>query len=225
MCGRFNVIDNPMVHFLLEELGIDLGPLPTRYNVAPTEPILTIIGGDQPAIHEMRWWFTPSWSDGPSTKYSMFNAKSETISTSRAFKGAFKYRRGIVPVSSFIEWQTRQGEKQPYLISNEGESLFLAAIWEVWNGELFSCALLTTEASEAFKKLHSRQPVILTKEEAVRWIRADYPSQKDELEFLMRPASLDDFVTAPLDKSVGNSRNKSEPKRLEKWIKISDLDV
>ena len=38
MCGRFNVIDNPGLQELLQDLGIDL-TLPEAVNVAPTEQV------------------------------------------------------------------------------------------------------------------------------------------------------------------------------------------
>lgn len=228
MCGRYNITDNPAVHILLKELGIEIGPLPTRYNIAPTEPALTIIGGENPGIQDMRWWFTPSWSDGPSTKFSMFNARSETIKTSRAFKGAFKYRRGIVPASSFIEWQTTfhkdtAANKQPFVITNEESCLFLAAIWEVWNDELYSCAIVTTEASKTFSKLHKRQPVILSQQEAIDWIQADSKNEEALLQHLMQPKELDDFLCAPVEKGIGNSRNKAEPQLLNKLLPLKEL--
>ena len=217
MCGRYNLTDSPIVHVMLEELGIDIGPLPTRYNVAPTEATATIIGGEQPGILDMRWWFTPAWSDGPSTQYSMFNAKSETIANSRAFRGAFKYRRGIVPVSSFIEWQTKGKAKQPYLISNQEGCLFLAAIWEVWNNELYSCAIVTTAASEAFAPLHKRQPVILSMNEALQWLRTDNGQNTAAMHPLMQSKDLSEYLYAPVDTTIGNSRIKTAPTQLAEF--------
>ena len=38
MCGRVNVIDNPGIQQLLQDLGIDL-KLPPGVNVAPTESL------------------------------------------------------------------------------------------------------------------------------------------------------------------------------------------
>lgn len=81
MCGRFNVTDDPYTQALMKSLGIDIGPLPEpRYNIAPTErvPVVHELDGKR-ALTEMRWWLVPSWSDGPSRKYAMFNAKSETV--------------------------------------------------------------------------------------------------------------------------------------------------
>ena len=120
MCGRFNVIDDPLLRALMASLGIT-APMPTAANIAPTETVEVVVqdtAGER-MLHPMRWWLTPAWSDGPSTKYSMFNAKSETIATSRAFRGPFKRHRGIVSASSFIEWRSDAGQKQPWLIRSD----------------------------------------------------------------------------------------------------------
>ena len=107
MCGRFNVIDNPELQQLLRDLGIDLG-IAGATNIAPTETISVVhhstATGRQ--MGSMRWWLTPAWAPEVSTRYSMFNAKSETLLTSKAFSRPFRSQRGIVPVSSFIEWKT-----------------------------------------------------------------------------------------------------------------------
>ena len=93
----------------------------------------------QLTISPMRWWLVPSWSDGPSTKFAMFNARIESVQTSRAYKGPLKYRRGIVPASAFMEWQTVAGKKQPYYFTGDPTPLALAAIWEEWGGEGGKC--------------------------------------------------------------------------------------
>ncbi|MGI9289176.1 MAG: SOS response-associated peptidase family protein [Pseudomonadales bacterium] len=97
MCGRFNVTDDPYAQTLMRSLGIDIGPLPEpRYNIAPTDRIPVIHELDHKrALTQMRWWLVPSWSDGPSQKYAMFNAKSETLAKNRAFRGPFKRSHAI----------------------------------------------------------------------------------------------------------------------------------
>ena len=155
MCERFNVIDNPELQQLLRDLGIDLG-VPTANNIAPTEAIAVarVNRDNQRELQAMRWWLTPSWAPEVSTRYSMFNAKSETLQKSKAFRRPFERQRGIVPMSSFIEWKTIDGRKQPYLIEGEGRALAAAAIWDYWDrGEeaLYSCALITTAAAEEFR--------------------------------------------------------------------------
>ena len=91
MCGRFNLTDSPAVHALLDDLGVNIGELPTRYNITPTEPVLTIYEQDGKYLsRNMRWWLVPRWADAPSQKFAMFNARSETIENSRAHKTPYK---------------------------------------------------------------------------------------------------------------------------------------
>ena len=93
MCGRFNVIDSPGLQQLLRDLGSDL-QLPTRVNVAPTEAVGLVRDlGEGAQLDAARWWLTPSWAPAVDQKYSMFNARSETLSSSRAFRTPFKRQR------------------------------------------------------------------------------------------------------------------------------------
>ncbi|MFT5482293.1 MAG: putative SOS response-associated peptidase YedK [Halieaceae bacterium] len=210
MCGRFNVIDNPDLQQLLQELGIDLG-LATTTNIAPTETIAVVCrdAGSNAQLREMRWWLTPSWAPEISTKYSMFNAKSETLASSRAFKGSFQRRRGVVPVSSFIEWKTEAGVKQPYLIAATDGALPLAAIWDRWvmeDQELFSCALVTTAAAEGFRDVHHRMPVMLDGDGCKLWL--DNAAELENLQSLFTPTLRHDLRVTPIDRRVNNARNK-----------------
>ena len=46
----------------------------------------------------------------------MINARAETVTTSPAFKRAFKERRCLVPVDGFFEWEKVGKEKRPHMI-------------------------------------------------------------------------------------------------------------
>jgi putative SOS response-associated peptidase YedK len=209
MCGRFNVIDNPGLQQLLQDLGIDL-KLPAGINLAPTEDVPLVRRGDTGgSIAAAHWWLVPSWAKEISQKYSMFNARSETLAKSPAFRHPFKSQRGLVPMSSFIEWRPEGGVKQPWLITNEQRALAVAALWDVWEGgeqPLLSCTLVTTAAAPAFEPWHARMPVLLAPDECERWldnarvIEADDPLFRSELKM---PLHLQ-----PVSRAVSNSRNK-----------------
>jgi putative SOS response-associated peptidase YedK len=215
MCGRFNVIDNPELQQLLRDLGIDLN-LPTRTNVAPTETIAMIRsaeGGNE--LAEVRWWLTPGWAKQMDQKYAMFNARSETLASSRAFSEPFKRRRGIVPVSSFIEWRSEEGGKQPYRIEALGEALALAAIWDCWgegDERVESCALVTTAAAADFQRLHKRMPVMLRADERETWLNVSQPIEADDP--LFSPVLKLPLRIQPVSRGVNNARNK-DPRLIE----------
>jgi putative SOS response-associated peptidase YedK len=209
MCGRFNIIDNPGLQELLRDLGIDLR-LPAGVNVAPTEDVPLVRRDDAGAsLARAHWWLVPSWAKEISQKYSMFNARSETLGRSPAFRHPFRSQRGLVPMSSFIEWRPEGGVKQPWLITSEQQALAVAALWDVWEGgdqPLLSCTLVTTGAAPEFQPWHARMPVLLTPDESDRWldnsraIAADDPLFRSQLKMPLR--------LAPLSRAVGNSRNK-----------------
>lgn len=211
MCGRFNVIDNPGLQQLLQDLGIDL-PLPRAINVAPTEQVSLIRQSSGSAeVVTARWWLTPSWAKKVDQKYAMFNARSESLSTRNAYKKPFRSQRGVIAMSSFIEWQTRSGVKRPYDISTASGGMAAAALWDVWDGggdPMLSCTLVTTAATESFSPWHSRMPVLLTASECVRWLdNTKIIADNDEI---FRSELKTDWHLAPLDKAVGNSRLKTQ---------------
>ncbi|MEM8942672.1 MAG: SOS response-associated peptidase [Pseudomonadota bacterium] len=219
MCGRFNVSSTPGLQELVAALGLSIDLPPPRFNIAPTENV-SLLASFSPSqamkLRHARWWLTPSWSKGPSTRYAMFNARSETLTKSPAFKRPFARQRGIVPMSSFIEWRTSTSEdaksKQPWLITNDSEALAVAALWDVWNTRgdndmdpLLSCTLVTTAAAQEFAPWHKRMPVMLRQEDRDRWLHAESIADDDAL---FSPVLREDLLLTPVDTKVGNSREK-----------------
>jgi putative SOS response-associated peptidase YedK len=216
MCGRFNITDTPGLQTLLSHLGIDL-PLPEpRYNIAPTEDIpLLREGRADPA----RWWLVPSWAKEVSTRYMMFNARVESLASSLAFRGPFQRQRGVVPMSSFIEWRQEDNAKHPWVITNDEKILCAAALWDVWQGgdaPLLSCTVVTTQAAPEFRPWHNRMPVMLTPEECRRWMdnrRAIAPN-----DLMLAPVLKERLTLYPVDRAVGNASNKGP----ELFMPLSD---
>ena len=216
MCGRFNVIDNPDLNALLDFLGLNIS-LPTAINIAPTETVAVVFAENQGnQILPMRWWLTPHWAKEMTSKYAMFNARSEGLSRSPAFRGPFKYRRAIIPASSFIEWQKQKEGKQPLLIEPMTGAFAFAALWDRWQqGEydIYSCTIITTAAVPGFESIHQRMPVILQPDEFAGWLDQQTPT--DQLQRLLAPRLNAPLRITPLDRGINHGANKS-PKVLRK---------
>jgi len=209
MCGRLTVNNSSTLHSYYAGLGFSLKP---RYNVAPTESLQLVYDG---TVSEARWWLTPSWSKQVDQKYAMFNARCETLASSRAYREPFKRRRAIVPVSSFIEWRTEQGAKQPWLVTGENGALALAALWERWEqGDecIESCTIVTTAAATPFQQIHKRMPVMLAADEWQRWLDCAAPVADDDP--LFRPELKQALRLTPISREVNNARHK-DPQLLE----------
>ncbi|NVK00477.1 MAG: SOS response-associated peptidase [Oceanospirillaceae bacterium] len=213
MCGRYNLLDSDSVRELLEGLGLEVQGkrLPDRYNIAPTEQVPVVVKAQgETGLEPMRWWLTPAWAKAPDTRYSMFNARSETLATSPAFKPSLHHQRCIFPLSSFIEWRKEGAIKQPYLVEYQGGAMAVAGLWSHWQGletEFYSCTMITTAAVTGFEPFHHRQPAYLSTTEALAWLNPDVEGRK--LLHLLRPQLPQPLRIRAIDPAVNSARNKT----------------
>ena len=216
MCGRFNVTSEPLTELLLELAGFP-HPGPDNPNAAPTEIIAVVRLDDsgEPRIVPMRWWLTPYWTKTPSTKYSMFNAKSETAHKSPAFREPFRKRRCVVPVSGFYEWVRQNNQKLPYYIRpHEAPGMLLGGLWDRWRnretGEVLeSFAILTVPAAEGMKFVHDRQPLMLSVDQARRWLESVVEGAEPAGELISSALPLE-LDAVPVSTWVNNARHKDD---------------
>ncbi|MCB5262843.1 MAG: SOS response-associated peptidase [Candidatus Cloacimonetes bacterium] len=170
MCGRFaQVIQHKELQQLSRELKAQISSeqVMISYNVAPTQPVMAIVSKAELRYNGFfRWGLIPSWMK-QIPKTAIFNIRCETITQKPSFKASFIRRRALVPINGFYEWQAPQ--KTPYYIyPAEGSLLYLAAIYDVWQGDdgsyLPTLGIITTEANAFMQGLHHRMPVIIHKD-------------------------------------------------------------
>ena len=186
----------------------------TEYNIAPTQMVPVLRHSDEEgwAMPAMRWWLVPYWSPEPSTKYSMFNAKSETLTTSRAYKEPFKRRRCVIPASGYYEWKKEGSIKVPYYVEPSREPGFaFAGLWDRWHrGDqvIESCTIVTAASPEPMKNIHNRIPVHLTVDQARIW--ANQETESSRLQELLVPEIRIGIQVTPVSTIVNNARNKDD---------------
>ena len=215
MCGRFNVTSDPMTELFMDFVGQPFEGT-TRLNVAPRTQAWIIRRDETEDLEpaQAQWWLIPNWVKEVSYEYSMFNARSEKAARSPAFRGPFRSRRCVVPITGFYEWVNRNGQKQPYFVhAPEHNGLMLAGLWDRWhnpNGEdvLDSFTILTTNVVPDLKFLHHRQPVLLGRREADEWLATDTPTKS--LQELCRPQLPYEVSVSPVSPYVNNVRNQGE---------------
>ena len=159
--------------------------------VAPAEP-----AAPTRELVAAQWGLVPHWvksaSDARLRAPKLVNAKSETISTTRAFHDAWTNgQRCIVPMAAFFEDDWRSGKALPTRISRiDGQPMGAAGLWTSWTGPdgetIVSYTLLTMNANNhALLRRYQqpgsekRMPVILNEGAYGAWLTVRMEKAKE----------------------------------------------
>ncbi|MGE5154602.1 MAG: SOS response-associated peptidase [Bdellovibrio bacteriovorus] len=212
MCGRFVQYSHPEVYASQFDLDA-FCEAPPRYNLAPTQPVLAIRcrEGAGRVLVPLRWGLVPAWSKGPDHRYSMINARAESVSSKPAYRKAFRHRRCLIPAEGFYEWKAENGAKTPFLIQRkDGAPFAMAGLWERWHGadgsDLESCTIIVTDANDLVSRIHDRMPVILSPQDFEAWLDPEM-TDTNRLMDLLRPTDPDPWTLHPVSRQVNSPRN------------------
>ena len=212
MCGRF-VQSSPVERYARMFGAAATVESAPRYNAAPTQPILAVrvAPSGMRELVPLRWGLIPAWSAGPDNRYSMINARAETVHQKPAYRDAFRRRRCLIPADGFYEWRQECSGREPYYIRlRDGEPFAFAGLWESWQqpgGErIDSCTIIVTEANELVRPIHDRMPVILPPESHTAWLD---PDQRDPARLLplLRPYPAQAMAAWRVSRRVNNPRH------------------
>ena len=235
MCGRYTLTSSDerrlgsRFQVSLEETGDEgLG----RYNVAPTQEVLTVQAGGGAGPEDSagrsavlaRWGLVPFWAKDLKVGYRMINARAEGLLKSRAYAPLVKKpdNRCLILADGFYEWmkaENPKSPKQPVRFTVDGGEPFAfagLATTREWEGEdLTSCTIITTEANEEVARVHDRMPVILPDAEAeAAWMSGEL--DPEEAVSLCRPLDPSRMSAKPASKSINKvGGTKEGPEMLE----------
>jgi putative SOS response-associated peptidase YedK len=211
MCGRFVITSAPAA--LRQLFGyIDQPNFPSRYNIAPTQPVpvVTLQNGVR-RFQLMRWGVIPAWVKDPRKFPLLINARAETLLEKPAFQNAMKRRRCLIPADGYYEWQQLAGSKRPVFIHRrDGEPFGFAALMETWLGadgeEVDTVAIVTSASAGGLAALHHRVPVTIAPDHFERWLDCRADETEEALE-LLAPSRDGDFVWHQVSTRVNRTAN------------------
>jgi putative SOS response-associated peptidase YedK len=221
MCGRYTV--HSPAEMLRKRFEVSLDALKeldvhARYNVAPSQEVLTVAIGKDGERHPilMRWGFVPFWEKEPRTKLSTINAKAETAPESRLYRDAFRRRRCLILADGFYEWQPAQGKKDPkvphWIARRDRAPFAFAGLYSVWRPKdqpdakpVLSCTILTVTANSIVAPIHSRMPLILLPEHEAAWIDPAVKAPEQIANLLKSDAAA--LVAQPVSRLVNSTEH------------------
>ena len=175
MCGRYSLIADLGELARRFEFDGDWLTLESAYNIAPTQDVLTVVGGETRRGGFMRWGLVPWWAKDVSIGSRMINARAETVAEKPAFRDALRRRRCLVIADGFYEWQRTGDSRRPMrVVIRSGEPFAFAGLWSVWKdpdgNRMPSCTIITTTANDLLRPVHDRMPVVLPREMEALWL-------------------------------------------------------
>lgn len=212
MCGRFTLqVTWADIHEMLElTRSEDVGRnVPPRYNIAPTQDILYVYQKDgERRLGEGRWWLVPHWAKELTSKWPMFNARSEDAHNKPAFRDAYKWGRCLIPADGYYEWTKNldDGKKDPHLIHLPDFQPFAFAGLSAYNEtlDIHSCTILTAAAVPEIRQLHDRMPIILDQNTFSNWLDPDTP--RDDARAMLAKNRNSELISYRVGRDVNSSR-------------------
>jgi putative SOS response-associated peptidase YedK len=156
----------------------------------------------------LHWGLVPSWSKGLDKRYTMINARAETVASKPAYRAPFRRHRCLIPADGFYEWHEENG-KQPYYIRRVDKTpLAFAGLWDHWDdGEgdhIESCTIIVCAVNKLMRPIHERMPVILKADLFDAWLESD---DTDYMQALLQPYEETDLEMYPVSRKVNNPKN------------------
>jgi putative SOS response-associated peptidase YedK len=213
MCGRFTLTVDPADVKDLYLKASFPDQFAARYNIAPSQAVLAIPNDGKNAADFFLWGLIPSWAKDASIGSRMINARGETLAEKPSYRGAYKYKRCLIPADGFYEWKSEPGTKTkaPYFIHMKGGKPFaFAGLWDEWRSAdgaaIRTCTIITTAPNPLMAPIHDRMPVILRPEDYAEWLDAA-PRAPDSLQHLIAAYPADKMEAYPVSALVNSPSN------------------
>lgn len=212
MCGRYTLTID--IKTVAEKFGVpaslDTSP---RYNIAPTQEVVSVMRNGASHLAWLRWGLIPSWAKDESIGSRMINARAETLTEKPSFKGLLRSKRCLIVADGFYEWKQENGSKIPmYMTLKSGEPFAFAGLWDLWkspDGEhIRSCTIITTEPNDLVASIHNRMPAILLPGAYADWLD---PDMRDEqaLSHWLAPYPAEEMTARPVSRLVNDPKRDS----------------
>jgi len=220
MCGRFALTVNlNKAQEILPGLTADneiREAFRPRYNIAPSQPVLTILNDARKELRFTSWGLIPHWAKDTAIGKKMINARAETLSDKPSFRTPFRKNRCLIVADGFYEWKKESSKaKTPYFIRMKNRQPFaFAGLWDRWvNKEderdiILSSTIITTEPNQLVAGIHNRMPVILHPDFYELWLNP-HEEPPDTLSTCLKPYNAFEMEAYRISKAINSPANDS----------------
>ncbi|WP_099033865.1 SOS response-associated peptidase family protein [Lacimicrobium alkaliphilum] len=220
MCGRLNVIDDPGVRDLCDQLGISLWPeqgqIFSRF-IRAAQPVSLIrqLQGKR-CMQNAIWWLLlePTIEGFKPSRFASFNTRYDKLDVPRsAGFHAYRHSRCIIPVKGFGETEYQNGKPVHYhdLEAEAGQALALGGLCREWHHHstgqhMLSCSVITLTSHPKLVNIHGKSmPLILPQQDDTLSLWLDESITNTEIfNDLLAPKIPANLIATPIDKPASH---------------------
>ncbi len=195
MCGRFaQAIPLKVIaqRFSADEVLCSESP---SFNIPPGRLVYVLKQSIKRQVVNMRWGISTRAASSLSP-VNLINSRAETVTSRPYYRKLLLTSRCIIPADGFYEWTKTTAGKQPVFVKSlDGQPLAMAGIYSSSesdeSGSEYSFSIITAEAPDWFREIHSRIPVTISLISAEKWLSPDSGGD-----------SVIDMLTVPAEKNL-----------------------
>lgn len=190
-----------------------------NYNITPGERIPIILKEDgKKRMQNSLWGLIPPDAESEQEGRQHFEVKVEDVKDDEWLSKCFQQRRCLVPANGFFKWKTTRKKSTPFYIRLLSNNVMgIAGIYSKWkssNGrDVYSFAMLTTEANALVQPVDERMPVILRADNYDIWLSQE-KVDTTTLSGLLKPYLLTEMAVNRVSEEV-NDTEKNNPELIQ----------
>lgn len=186
----------------------------SEYNITPGSRIPVVYHEDgERKIYSFTWGMIPPEASEEKKGEENYEVALEGIEDNEWLTECMEQRRCLIPANGFYKWKFTEKKSTPFyirLLSNQLTAL--AGIYSVWKSssgrDVYSCAMLTTEANALVQPVDDRMPILLRPEHYEVWL-SEEPLGETTLEQLLNSYSMTEMAVNRVSEDVNDPENNS----------------
>lgn len=183
-----------------------------NYNIDPGTLLPVVYEEEEERqIYTFQWGLIPPDADSQEEGKEHYVVKAEELTGESWLEECLQNRRCIVPANGFYKWKASKKKNTPFyirLLSNRVAGF--AGIYSTWQSargrDVYSFAIITTQANALVQPVDDRMPVILHPGDYEVWLSKEN-RDISTLQGLLKPLSLSEMAVNRVSEKVNDVSN------------------
>ncbi|MDZ7681018.1 MAG: SOS response-associated peptidase [Fodinibius sp.] len=186
----------------------------SEYNITPGSRIPVVYREDgKRKIYSFTWGLIPEDAEEEREGHDNFEVDLAELDDNDWLAECLGRRRCLIPANGFYKWKFTEKKSTPFyirLLANELTAL--GGIYSVWKSasgrNVYSCAMLTTEANALVQPVDSRMPVLVHPDNYELWL-SEQPLDDSQLQDVLNGYAMTELAVNRVSEDVNDPDNNS----------------